>query len=139
MDLEQGNHLPELQEELVCIIFDRVEDLEFVDHLTNIWEYFCKDLDEMDSNWEKNWGWLLESMCQIINDIHFRLSDQDFIDYMKDVCNNVAFIKDVRTNTSNKLLFLLKKMNSLAMKSPVHARWDDFSSSGKVNKFVKNC
>ena len=139
MNLELGNHLWELPEDLVCTIFNEEVDLDHVDHLNSILEDFCKGLDEMDSNWENNWGWLLESTCQIINDICFKHSVQDFIDYIKDVCNNLALIQDVRTNTLNKLLFLWKKMISLAMNPPVHAKWDDFSSFEEGKEYVENC
>ena len=93
----------------------------------------------MDLKWETNWGRLSVSTCQIINDICFKLSVQYIIAYMKDALNNVAFIHDVRTHTSNKLLFLWKKMTLFAANPPVLARWDDFSSLEEVKDYVENC
>ena len=49
MDLDHSYHLPELPEELVCIVFNRVDDLDLVDKSTIMLEEFCKDFDEMDS------------------------------------------------------------------------------------------
>ena len=136
MDLKLGNHLCAVPEDLVCAIFDDLVHLDNSEYLNSILADFCKGLDEMDSNMETNWCWLSEAMCKIINDICFKLTSQDFIDYIKDACNNVAFAQDARIDTLNKLWSLWKKIILFAANPPVLTPWADFSSFEDVKYYV---